>query len=77
MLGDESGSLLALVPGEPVPEAAEAFHFGFEVDGREAVAAARERLRAAGVRELEWEDDGRMAVVKVADPDGYCVEVFG
>ncbi len=37
--------------------------------------AARERLRAAGVPETEWQDEG-IVRVQVADPDGYRVEAF-
>jgi hypothetical protein len=39
------------------------------------VLAARERFRAAGVAELEWQDHGP-ARVQVADPDGYRVEFY-
>jgi catechol 2,3-dioxygenase-like lactoylglutathione lyase family enzyme len=41
-----------------------------------AVLAARERFRAAGLEETEWQDDGRFVRVQVADPDGYRVEVY-
>ena len=37
---------------------------------------ARERFRAAGVTEIEWQDDGRFVRVQVADPDGYLVEFY-
>jgi hypothetical protein len=40
------------------------------------VRAARERFRAAGVPETEWQEDGNFVRVQVADPDGYRVEVF-
>jgi hypothetical protein len=36
----------------------------------------RDRFRAAGVVETEWQDDGRFVRVQVADPDGYRVEVY-
>jgi catechol 2,3-dioxygenase-like lactoylglutathione lyase family enzyme len=42
----------------------------------DAVRAARERFRAAGVEETEWQDDGRFVRVQVADPDGYRVDVY-
>jgi hypothetical protein len=32
-------------------------------------------LRAAGVAETEWQEDGPVRV-QVADPDGYRVEYF-
>lgn len=41
-----------------------------------AVWTARERFRAAGVTETEWQDDGKFVRVRVADPDGYGVEVY-
>jgi hypothetical protein len=40
------------------------------------VRAARERFRANGVKETEWQDDGRFVRVQVADPDGYRVDVY-
>ena len=51
-------------------------HFGFRLAGEAAVRAARDRFRAAGVAETEWQDDGRFVRVQVADPDGYRVEVY-
>ena len=42
----------------------------------DAVRAARERFRAAGVVETEWQDDGRFVRVQVADPDGYRVDLY-
>jgi catechol 2,3-dioxygenase-like lactoylglutathione lyase family enzyme len=76
IVGDERGSLLALSTG---PRAAQQLprtnHFGFRLPARDDVLAARERFRAAGVTELEWQDHGP-ARVQVADPDGYRVEVY-
>jgi hypothetical protein len=40
------------------------------------VRAARARFRAAGVPEVEWQDDGGIVRVQVTDPDGYRVELF-
>jgi hypothetical protein len=40
------------------------------------VHAARERFRAAGLTETEWQDDGRFVRVQILDPDGYRVEVY-
>ncbi len=37
--------------------------------------AAREALRAAGVTETEWQEQG-IVRVQVADPDGYRVELY-
>ena len=51
-------------------------HFGWRLADAAAVHAARERFRAAGVTETEWQDDGRFTRVQVLDPDGYRVEVY-
>lgn len=76
ILSDGEGSLLALWEG-PVPAAAlpHTNHFGFQLAAPDEVRAARERLRAAGVPETEYQDDG-MVRVQVADPDGYRVEMY-
>lgn len=74
ILGGE-GSLLALEDGEP-PANLEQVHFGLQAEDGEAVRAARERFRAAGIEETEWQDDGRFVRVQVRDPDGYRVEVY-
>ena len=75
VLGGDDGSLLALSTGEP-PVLPRTNHFGFQVAGPDVVHAARARFREAGVRETEWQDDGRFVRVQVADPDGYRVELF-
>ncbi len=71
----DDGSVLALVDGEP-PDLPRANHFGFQLADGNAVRAARERFRAAGLEETEWQDDGKFVRVQVADPDGYRVEVY-
>lgn len=77
ILGSADGSELALSPGEPVAVGLpHTNHFGFRLTDEEAVRAARERFRAAGVTETDWQDDGRFVRVQVADPDGYRVEVY-
>ena len=76
ILGSEDGSVLALSEGEPPSGLPRTNHFGFELGDRDAVRAARERLRAAGVEEAEWQDDGIVTRVQVADPDGYRVELY-
>ena len=76
LLGSDDGSLLALLPGTPSPDRSGRNHFGFKVDDPESVRAARERLRADGVTETEWQDDGVFVRVQVADPDGYRVELY-
>ena len=76
ILGSADGSLLALSEGV-VPEGLpRTNHFGFRVADGEEVRRARERFRAAGVQETEWQDDGAFVRVQVADPDGYRVELF-
>ena len=76
ILGDEAGSLLALSAGSPPSGLPRENHFGFRLDCGDDVRAARERFRAAGVAELEWQDDGRFVRVQVEDPDGYGVELY-
>ncbi|MBN9623827.1 MAG: VOC family protein, partial [Actinobacteria bacterium] len=63
---------MALSDAEQVPpELPRTNHFGFRVDAAEEVHAARERFRAAGLTETEWQDDGRFTRVQILDPDGY------
>ena len=77
ILAASDGSELALSSGTPVAaELPRTNHFGFRLADEAGVRAARERFRAAGVRETEWQDDGRFVRVQVADPDGYRVEVY-
>jgi catechol 2,3-dioxygenase-like lactoylglutathione lyase family enzyme len=77
ILGDGHGSLLALSEGTPAgPGLPRTNHFGFGAGGPSEVRAARERFRAAGVAETEWQDDGTFVRVQVADPDGYRVEIY-
>jgi catechol 2,3-dioxygenase-like lactoylglutathione lyase family enzyme len=75
ILGDADGGLLALREGEP-PALPADNHFGFQLPDQEQVRAARARLRADGVVETEWQDDGWIARVQVADADGYRVELY-
>jgi catechol 2,3-dioxygenase-like lactoylglutathione lyase family enzyme len=76
ILGSPDGSVLALSEG-PVPAGLPpGNHFGFQLERADQVRDARERFRAAGVPEKEWQDDGRFVRVQVADPDGYRVELF-
>ena len=76
IVGDDEGSLLALWEGTPPADLPRTNHFGFRVVGTDEVRAARERLRDAGVTEVEWQDDGPMARVQVLDPDGYRVDLY-
>jgi catechol 2,3-dioxygenase-like lactoylglutathione lyase family enzyme len=71
------GFMMALIRDDPVPAAfIERFHFGAALPRREDVAAARERLLAAGVPEVEWCEEPDYVSVKVADPDGYVIELY-
>jgi len=77
IVGSADGSLLALSQGEAVAGGLPRNnHFGFRAASGSDVHAARERFRAAGVEETEWQDDGRFVRVQVADPDGYRVELY-
>ena len=76
ILGDSDGSLLALREGEPAAaHLPRSNHFGFRLPHPEDVTAARERFRAAGIEEAEWQPHGPTRV-QVLDPDGYRVEVY-
>ena len=70
-----SGAVLALHDGD-VPALPRTNHFGFRAADGDAVRAARERWRAAGLEEVEWQDDGKFVRVQVLDPDGYRVEIY-
>jgi catechol 2,3-dioxygenase-like lactoylglutathione lyase family enzyme len=76
ILGSPDGSLLALSEGSVPSELPRTNHFGFQVPSADEVHGARARLRAAGVAETEWQDDGNFVRVQVTDPDGYRVELF-
>ena len=76
ILGSSDGSLLALSEGEVTAAPPRPNHFGFQAADAEEVRTARDALRAAGVIETEWQDDGRFVRVQVLDPDGYRVELF-
>ncbi|EHN12480.1 hypothetical protein PAI11_06230 [Patulibacter medicamentivorans] len=78
ILAAPDGALLALSEGEPAAAGLpRTNHFGLEAESAEQVRALRDRLRADGVRETEWQDDdGFFVRVQVADPDGYRVEVY-
>jgi len=75
ILGGAEGSVLALSVGDP-PRLPRTNHFGFQVATTDEVREARERLWAAGVEEVEWQDDDVTVRVQVLDPDGYRVELY-
>ena len=74
------GFMLALIQGEPLPpEVVDRVHFGCALESPDVGARDETRLLAAGVPEIEWEDDEAeegYVGVKVADPDGYVVELY-
>ena len=77
ILASPDGALLALSEGSPAArELPRTTHFGFQAGDRAAVLEARLRLRASGVPEVEWQDEGGLTRVQVLDPDGYRVDVF-
>jgi catechol 2,3-dioxygenase-like lactoylglutathione lyase family enzyme len=76
IVGSPDGSLLALSEGDVPVGLPRTNHFGFQASGADEVRSARERLRAAGVVETEWQDDHGFVRVQVADPDGYRTELF-
>jgi catechol 2,3-dioxygenase-like lactoylglutathione lyase family enzyme len=76
ILRAKDGALLALCAGTPPAELPAHNHFGFQLPTGDDVRAARERFRAAGVPETEWQDDGAFVRVQVADPDAYRVEFY-
>lgn len=76
ILGDGHGSLLALSQGAPAAaHLPRTNHFGFRLTHADDVTAARERFRAAGIEEAEFQASGPTRV-QVLDPDGYHVEVY-
>jgi len=71
------GFMLALIDGEPLPvQHADTVHFGCTLEQPEEARRVRDRLREAGVPEIEWEDTDSYTGVKVQDPDGYIIELF-
>jgi catechol 2,3-dioxygenase len=69
------GFMLALIEGEPREASAGTVHFGCALATPDTARRERERLLLAGASELEWEDEGDYVGVKIADPDGYVVEI--
>jgi catechol 2,3-dioxygenase-like lactoylglutathione lyase family enzyme len=76
ILSADDGSVLALSGESVAARLPRTNHFGFRLADGDAVRSARERFRAAGAVELEWQDDGTFVRVQVADPDGYRVEFY-
>ena len=63
-----------LFRGEPSSAMGET-HLGVSLASAAEVVAARGRFRDLGLREVEWCEESGYTSVKVADPDGYVVEV--
>ena len=68
------GVAFTLFRGEPPPAMGE-LHVGVSLRDAAAVRSERARFRALGLAELEWYDEPGYTSVKVADPDGYVVQV--
>ena len=50
---------------------------GCQLPDADCVSQLRERLRAAGVPEVDWvEEEEGYSSVKVREPDGYVIECF-
>jgi catechol 2,3-dioxygenase-like lactoylglutathione lyase family enzyme len=70
------GFMLALIRADPLPpDVIGRVHFGCSLASPADVVATRERLRDAGIPEVEWCDEPGYVSVKVADPDGYVIEL--
>jgi catechol 2,3-dioxygenase-like lactoylglutathione lyase family enzyme len=69
-----NGVTVTLFSGVP-PASVGEFHIGVSLPDGDAVRAARDRFRAAGLTEHEWCEEPGYVSVKVVDPDGYVVEV--
>lgn len=72
----DDGFMLALIAGPPLPgDVVDRVHFGVHLGSAEDVHEARARFLTEGLREVEWWEEEGYTSVKVADPDGYVVEV--
>lgn len=69
--GDVSFTLLE---GQP-PSSFGDFHIGASLPDAETVRPCRTELSARGVDELEWSDEPGYVSIRIADPDGYPVEL--
>ena len=70
------GMMVALIHGEPPPpEVIDRIHIGSAPPDAQAVYALRKRLREEGVEEVAWWEEEGYTSLKVADPDGYVVEL--
>jgi catechol 2,3-dioxygenase-like lactoylglutathione lyase family enzyme len=72
----DGGFMFALIEGEPLPEKMQdRVHFGCDLVDADAVHQIRDRLRLAGIEEVEWVEEDGYTSLKVRDLDGYVVEL--
>ena len=76
MLFDGRGSALALGPRDGEGRLPAFLHFGYVLETADEAREGMARFERAEVRLLESGDDEGYVGCKVADPDGYVVEVF-
>lgn len=76
LLKGSGDTVLVLVRGKPPADPGAIFHFGFGAGSAAEVREARARLADVGCTELEWVEDDDYVSVKIADPDGYVIEIF-
>jgi catechol 2,3-dioxygenase-like lactoylglutathione lyase family enzyme len=74
VISTATGVNFTLHRGEPPPTMGD-FHLGVSLANAAAVREARARFRSLGLVEHEWWDEADYVSVKIADPDGYIVEV--
>lgn len=74
-LADDAGFQLALAPGptDPMPPW---WHFGFRLPDAGAARSLKAALAGAGHAVGDSGDDPDFVWFRVADPDGYAVEVY-
>lgn len=76
MLFDGRGSALALGPADDAARLPRFLHFGYVLDDPQTARELIARFERDNVTLLEREDTAAYVGCKVADPDGYVVEVF-
>ena len=74
---NDAGFDLAFVQADALDPMPGWFHFGFRLADRAAVVAKyREMPIPCVIEPLEDEGDGKYITFRVADPDGYKIEVY-